>query len=78
MIQVFFETHAQHFIGLIKHNGFNMTKVNGFSLQQIDQSAGGSHHNLGGSRQAFYLSIYRSASIDCLHKYFRSMLGKLE
>ena len=58
------EAHAEHFIGFIQHQGFQIIQFHGAAFHVIHDATGGADNHLGATAQAFQLGAVFSAAVN--------------
>ena len=58
------EAHVEHAVGLVEHGDANVGKIQGASLDMVDETTGRAHDDLHPLMQGADLAVDRSASVD--------------
>ena len=58
------EAHAQHFIGLVQHQGAKTGEIEGALTHVVHHPAGGAHHDLNAAFELMDLVAEISAAVD--------------
>ena len=66
-LHVINKAHAQHFVGFIQHQGFQVVQFQGAAFHVIHDAAGGADNHLGAATQAFQLGAVFTATVNGQH-----------
>ena len=71
------ESHVQHLVGLVEHNGMHVPQLDDPAVDEVDQAAGGSHDNLCAVAERTDLALYARPAVDGNNPYVGHMFREI-
>ena len=75
-VQVFLETHCEHFIGLVQYHVSHRGEVGGTALHQVYESARCGHEHVYATLEGTDLCLYAGTSVHGQNSHTLGMFGK--